>query len=134
MGRNYSNSSLSFTFNYRKVSPQRLKRLFADDISLFSAITITFDDRLSSVPGKFNKTTELFSMSRNTLTSLALITIYKAFVRSHLNYDDIHYNHAYIISRKTRKIEMQYLSSYNRGDLWHFKRKTLPRIRLRVSR
>ena len=41
---------------------------------------------------------------------------------------------AYITSSKFRKNTVQCLFCYNMGDLWHFKREILPRIKLIVSR
>ena len=61
-----------------------------------------------------------------------LMTIYKAFVRPHLDYGDILINQElkHIILSKTRRNIIQCLFNYKRDGLWHFKRKTLPRLGL----
>ena len=76
---------------------------------------------------------ELLRKLQNTLPRQALMTIYKAFIKPHLDYGDILYDQACKTFHKKPE-RMQCLSIKNRSDLWHFKRGTLLRIRLGVSR
>ena len=48
------------------------------------------------VSGKISKTTGFLPRLRNLLPRAALITIYKAFMRSHLDYGDILYDQTYM--------------------------------------
>ena len=47
---------------------------------------------------KVNKTTGLLCKLQNLLPRTALITIYKSFVRPHLNYADVLYDQAFNLS------------------------------------
>ena len=57
--------------------------------------SLNFDEHLTSVQSKTNKTIGLLRKLQNTLPRQALITLYKAFIRSHLDYDVILYDEAY---------------------------------------
>ena len=63
---------------------------------------------------KISKNIDVLRKLHNFLPRAALITIYKAIIRSHLDYSDILYDQAYNMS-------------------FHQKRKALPRNRFRVS-
>ena len=67
---------------------------------------------------KISKTIELLRKLQNILSRPLLMTIYKAFVRPHLEYGDITYDEAYK-KNSIRNLEI-------------FKRKLLPRIRLGI--
>ena len=54
---------------------------------------------------KINKTLGLFRKLQNLLPESTLITIYKAFVRPHLDYGDILYDQAYNMSFCHKKLE-----------------------------
>ena len=56
---------------------------------------LTFDKHLNNVLNKVNKTIDLLRKLQNLLSWLTLITIYKAFVRLHLDYGNILYNQTY---------------------------------------
>ena len=58
------------------------------------AVKLSFEEQLKNVFKKTNKTIELLRKLSNSLPRQALITIYKAFVRPHLDYDDVLYNQA----------------------------------------
>ena len=53
------------------------------------------DAQLKIITTKVNKTIGLIRKLRNVLPRLALMTIYKAFVRPHLDYGDVIYDEAY---------------------------------------
>ena len=58
-------------------------------------VSLSFDEHLISVQSKTNKTIGLLRTLQNTLPRQALITIYRTFVRLHLDYGDILYDQAY---------------------------------------
>ena len=60
---------------------------------LFSII-VSFEDHLKMTLNKVNKTIGLRKL-QNILTRSALLTIYKSFIRLHLDYGDIIYDQAY---------------------------------------
>ena len=64
---------------------------------------------------------------QNILPRSALLTIYKSFIRPHLDYGDIIYEQAYnasfINASKTTTATVQYLSRNNRRNQRHFKGK-----------
>ena len=75
---------------------------------------LKFDDHIKMVFRKISKNIDLLRKLHNFLPRAALITIYKAIIRSHLDYSDILYDQAY-------------------NMFFHQKRKALPRNRFRVS-
>ena len=56
---------------------------------------LTFQEQLLNVIKKVNKTIGLLSKLKNLLPRTTLITIYKAFIRPHLDYGDILYDQAF---------------------------------------
>ena len=66
-----------------------------NDIYVILDASLSFDEHLISVESKTNKTIGLLRNLQNTLPRQALITIYKAFVRPHLDYGDILYDQTY---------------------------------------
>ena len=65
-------------------------KLFADDITIFSVI-----HNLKVITTKVNVTIGLIRKLQNILLRPALMTIFKAFVRPHLQYGDVIYDEAY---------------------------------------
>ena len=65
---------------------------------------LSFEDHLKVILNKVNKTIGLLRRLQNILPRSVLLTIYKSFIRPHLDYGDIIYDQAYntIISSKTR--------------------------------
>ena len=53
---------------------------------------LTFDEHLTNVSNKISKTIGLLRKLQNILPSPALCTIYKCFIRPHLDYRDIFYD------------------------------------------
>ena len=58
-------------------------------------VKLTFDEHLNNVLNKVNKTIGLLRKFQNFLSRSTLITIYKAFVRPHLDYGDILFDQTY---------------------------------------
>ena len=56
---------------------------------------LSFEDHLKMMLNKVNKTIGLLRKLHNILSRSALLTIYKSFIRPHLDYDDIIYDQAY---------------------------------------
>ena len=69
---------------------------------------LTFDEHLISVQSKTNKTIGLLRKLQNTIPRQALVTIYKAFVRPHLDYGHILYDQAHNASFHQKLEKMQY--------------------------
>ena len=56
---------------------------------------MTFEEYLKVITTKVNKTIGLIRKLENGLLRLPLMTIYKAFVRPHLDHGDVIYDEAY---------------------------------------
>ena len=70
--------------------------------------SLSVNEHLISVQSKTNKTIGLLRKLLNTLPRQALITIYRAFVRTHLDYGDILYDQAYKASFHQKLEKIQY--------------------------
>ena len=69
---------------------------------------LTFEEHLLNIFKKVNKTIGLSRKLQNFLPRTTLITIYKAFVRPHLDYGDILYDQAFNSSFHDRLESVQY--------------------------
>ena len=69
---------------------------------------LIFDENLKMVSYKISKTLGLLRKLHNLLPRSALITIYKAFGRPHLDYGDILYDQAYNMSFHHKLESIQY--------------------------
>ena len=58
-------------------------------------ITLTFEEHLKNVFNKTNKTIGLLKKLSNLLPRQDLVTIYKAFIRPHLDHSDVPYDQAF---------------------------------------
>ena len=56
---------------------------------------LDFQGHLKNIYSKVNKTMGLLPKFHNTLPRLPLLTIYKSFIRPHLDYGDVIYDEAY---------------------------------------
>ena len=77
-------------------------KLFADDTSL------SYEHHTKSILNKVNKTTGLLRRFQLILPRHSLITIYKAFIRPHLDYGDVIYDRAFNESFHQRLESIQY--------------------------
>ena len=95
---------------------------------------LSFDEHLISVQSKTNKTIGLLCKLQNTLPRQALITIYKAFVRPHLDYGDILYDQAYNASfhQKLEKIKYNACIAITGAICGTSKEKNISRTGLRI--
>ena len=78
---------------------------------------LDFQGHLKSILNKVNKTICLLHKLHNTLPRLPLLTIYKSFIRPHLDYGDIIYDQAYNDSFSFFQIPFSLLQSLN-GTNW----------------
>ena len=69
---------------------------------------LTFENHVNMVTTKINKTIGLLRKLQNLLPRTILIKIYKAFVRPHLDYDDILYHQAFSLSFQQKLESIQY--------------------------
>ena len=69
---------------------------------------LSFDEHLKSVLKRISKTVGLFRKFQGILPRTSLITIYKSFVRPHLDYGGIIYNQAFNESFHQRIESIQY--------------------------
>ena len=69
---------------------------------------LKFDVHLKMVSGKVSKTLGLLRKLQNFSPKAALITIYKAFIRPHLDFGDILYGQAYNMSFHRKLESIQY--------------------------
>ena len=69
---------------------------------------LTFEERVNNVLAKVNKAVGLLRKLRNILPRTTLITIYKAFIRPHLDYGDVLYDQAFNNSFKEKLESFQY--------------------------
>ena len=73
-------------------------------------LKLTFEEHLNNVLAKVNRAVGLLRKLRNLLPRTTLITIYKAFIRPYLDYDDLLYDEAFNNSFKEKLKSIQYNS------------------------
>ena len=69
---------------------------------------LNFEEHLSKVESKVNKTIGVIRKFQNVLPRSALLTIYKSFVRPHLDYGDVIYDKMFNESFHTKLESLQY--------------------------
>ena len=84
---------------------------------------------------KINKTIGLLHKLQNLLPRTALITIYRAFVRPHLNYGDILYNQDLNLSfqQKLKVHSVQNMFGNNWRNTGYLQREDLPKAMVRIT-
>ena len=83
--KKFCHPSLRFNNNVSQASSQKHLGLTLDN-------RLTFDEHLTNVSNKISKTIGLLRKLQNILPRPALLTIYKCFIRPHLDYGDIIYD------------------------------------------
>ena len=81
--------------NVSETNPQKHLGVVVDNY-------LSFEDHLKVILNKVNKTIGLLRRLQNILPRSVLLTIYKSFIRPHLDYGDIIYDQAY----NTQKLEV----------------------------
>ena len=100
--KKFCHSSLRFNNNnVSQASSQKHLGLTLDN-------RLTFDQHLTNVSNKISKTIGLLRKLQNILPRPALLTIYKCFIRPHLDYGDIIYDQAYNLSFHQKLESIQY--------------------------
>ena len=90
-----------FYFNVSKTFSQK-------HLSVILDFKLTFEEHLNNVLAKVNKAVGLLRKLRNILPRTTLVTIYKAFIRPHLDYGDVLYDQAFNNSFKEKLESFQY--------------------------
>ena len=80
-------------------------------LKLSKVIEIEFIGHLKNTYSKVNKTIGLLRKLHNTLPRLPLLTIFKSFIRHHLDYGDVIYDQAYPVSFHQKIESVQYNSA-----------------------
>ena len=75
-----------------------------------------FQGYLKNIYSKVNKTIGLLHNLHNTFHRLPLLTIYKSFIRPHLDYGDVIYDQAYTASFLQKAESAQYNSALSITD------------------
>ena len=99
-------------------------------LGIFLCALLTFEEHLKVITTKVNKTMGVLGKLQKKLPRAVLMTIYKTFVRPHLDYGDIISDEACnkAFHQKHRSIYIM-LAQHYRQLLQDRKRKTLPNIR-----
>ena len=93
--------------------------------------TMDFQEHFKDYLSKINKTIGLLRKLRKILPRTPLLILYKSFIRPHLDYGDITNNKDYNSSFHQNLEKIQYNSAVAiRGTS---EKKTLPRVRIRIS-
>ena len=69
---------------------------------------LNFEEHLNKIESKVNKTIGIIRELRNVLPRSALLTIYKSFIRHHLDYGDMIYDKAFNESFHAKLESLQY--------------------------
>ena len=113
---------LAFSSNVLETNSQKHLGVVLDN-------RFSFQDHLKMTLTKVKKAEEIFRKVQNILPRSARLTIYKSFIRPHLDYGDIIYDRAYnasfINASKTRIATVPYLSCTTRSNQRHFKGKSI---------
>ena len=71
------------------------KKLFQKHLGSTLVIKLSFSEHIKSITKKISKTLDLFRKFQQILPRSSLLTIYKTFIRSRLDYADIIYHQAH---------------------------------------
>ena len=83
---------------------------FQTHLGVILDVKLTFEEHLKNVFNKTNKTIGLLKKLSNLLPRQALVTIYKAFIRPHLDYGDVLYDQAFNNSFLAEMESIQYIA------------------------
>ena len=75
---------------------------------MFLDCKLNFEEHLKTIVNKINKTIGLIRKFQNFLSRKSLLTVYKSFIRPHLDYGDIIYDQTYNTSFHQRLESLQY--------------------------
>ena len=75
---------------------------------MFLDLELNFQEHFENMLNKVNKTIWLLRKLQNTLPRPSLLTIYKSFIRPHLDYGNVMYDQAYNVSFQQKVESIQY--------------------------
>ena len=75
---------------------------------MFLDLELNFQEHFENMLNKVNKTIGLLRKLQNTLPRPSLLTIYKSFIRPHLDYGNVMYDQAYNVSFQQKVESIQY--------------------------
>ena len=75
---------------------------------MFLEFKLNFQEHFENMLNKVNKTIGLLRKLQNTLPRPSLLTIYKSFIRPHLDYGNVMYDQAYNVSFQQKVESIQY--------------------------
>ena len=78
---------------------------FQKHLGLILDSQLSFEEHLKSIFSKVNKTIRLIQKPRNSLPRSFLMTLYKSFIRPHLDYGDIIYDQPFNCQNKIEIIQ-----------------------------
>ena len=123
--KNTSHSPLNFNNN----SVQQVQ--FQKHLSVYLDVKLDFRKHLQNTFKKINKTISLLRKLQNNLLRAPLVTIYKSFVRPHVDHRDISYNQTFNSAFHERLVSIQYNAALViTGVIWGSSREALSRTRL----
>ena len=96
---------------------------------------VRFEDLCKTLLSKINRTIRLLRKRQNFLPREVLTTIYKAFVRPHLDYGNVLFDQNFNTPshEKLESIQYNVYLCSNRKNKWYFQRETLSRISFRMT-
>ena len=77
-------------------------------LGMFLDCKLNFEENPKTIVNKIHKTMGLLRKFQNSLPEKSLLTIYKPFIRPHLDYGDIIYDQSYSTSFRQRLESLQY--------------------------
>ena len=89
-------------------NPNVTQLIYQKHIGIILDSKLTFENPTNKVTTKKNKFIRILRKQKNLLPRNALITIYKAFVRPHLDYGDVLYDEIFNLSFKQKLKSIQY--------------------------
>ena len=109
-GENYAETIIAMSENVSTSSTAKPAQLTQKHLGMFLDTKLDFQGHLKSIFNKVNKTIGLLRKLHSTLPRLPLLSIYKSFIRPHLDYGDIIYAQAYNVSFHQKLESIQYNS------------------------
>ena len=98
------NAHLQLVFNNNPVHETATQK----HLGMFLDYKLNLQEHFENMLNKVNKTIGLLRKLQNTLPRPSLLTIYKSFIRPHLDYGDVTYDQAYNVSFQQKVESIQY--------------------------
>ena len=98
------NAHLQLVFNNNPVHETATQK----HLGMFLDYKLNLQEHFENMLNKVNKTIGLLRKLQNTLPRPSLLTIYKSFIRPHLDYGDVIYDQGYNVSFQQKVESIQY--------------------------